>query len=134
MTLSACATATAQAASQTSVIDANTTPTNSIVQDVAANCGSKLVKKIAVFGLPRLLSSTPAETRAGGWVASPALAATAHASWPLTTPTAVQTPRRLPPTSVLRIVRAVSYPSVRMTASETPRNAARCAAPIVTRR
>ena len=56
--------------------------------------------------------------------ASPALAATAHVTCPLTTPSAVKTPPRRPPASVFRIVSAVSRPGVTMTRSETPRNAA----------
>ena len=69
-----------------------------------------------------------------GWdasrtAASPALETTAQTTCPLTTPTAVQTPRRRPPSSVFRIVRAVSCPGVRITVSETPRKAAKCAAP-----
>ena len=56
--------------------------------------------------------------------ASPALAASAHVSCPLTTPSAVKTPPRRPPASAFRIVSAVSWPGVTMTRSETPRNAA----------
>src|SRR3989442_6384710 len=56
----------------------------------------------------------------------PALAPPAHVSWPLTTPSAVSTPPRRPAVSVFRIVRAVSWPGVTITTSDTPRNAARC--------
>src|SRR2546425_2613507 len=60
--------------------------------------------------------------------ARPALVATVQTNCPLATPAAVRTPDRRPPTSVLRMVNAVSWPGVMMTRMETPRNAARLTA------
>jgi hypothetical protein len=65
---------------------------------------------------------------------SPALAASAHTSCPLTTPAAVAIPQLRPPSSVLRMVSAVSWPGVTITTAETPRKAASCAALTATRR
>ena len=55
----------------------------------------------------------------------PTLVATDHVAWPSATPTAVATPAGRPPTSVLRMVSAVSGPGDMMTKSETPRKAAK---------
>src|SRR5258708_3437922 len=57
--------------------------------------------------------------------ARPALVATVQMNCPLATPAAVETPDPRPPTRVLRIVSAVSWPGVMMTRMETPRKAAR---------
>src|SRR5690242_2492142 len=46
---------------------------------------------------------------------TPTLVAKDHVAWPMATPIAVATPGARPPTSVLRIVRAVSGPGVTMT-------------------
>jgi hypothetical protein len=55
--------------------------------------------------------------------AIPALAASVQQAWPDETPTAVKIPARRPPSSVFRIVNAVSWPGVTMTSAETPRKA-----------
>ena len=55
--------------------------------------------------------------------ARPALVATVHTAWPAETPTAVAAPPDRPPNSVLRMVRAVSWPGVQITSRETPRKA-----------
>src|SRR5581483_7103342 len=48
----------------------------------------------------------------------PRLVANAQIAWPMTMPSAVNTPPRRPPTSVLRTVSAVSGPGVAMTKIE----------------
>src|SRR5919204_1588435 len=79
-----------------------------------------------------ILSTTNADSDARMSADNPALVVSAHVTWPLLTPHAVKTPARLPPTSVLRIVSAVSCPGVTMTSTETPRNAASsCIAPVI---
>src|SRR5206468_136549 len=69
------ATAIAYAVSQTSVIRLNTKPSASSAVNECANCGSRLGKKAAIFGLPRLLSWPWRKARRGssgrdrrGWV------------------------------------------------------------------
>src|SRR6187200_3261499 len=54
----------------------------------------------------------------------PRLVATVQIACPVATPAAVPVPARRPPISVLRIVRAVSWPGVRMTTRAMARNAA----------
>jgi hypothetical protein len=53
----------------------------------------------------------------------PALVASVHAACPTATPKAVKIPLRRPPSSVFRIVNAVSGPGVTITRRATPRNA-----------
>src|SRR4051794_30261778 len=53
----------------------------------------------------------------------PALVAIVHVACPADTPTAVKTPATRPPSSVLRIVSAVSWPGVTITSADTPRKA-----------
>src|ERR1700682_1141387 len=57
--------------------------------------------------------------------ARPALVARAQVTWPVETPMAVNTPLLRPPSSVLRMVNAVSGPGVTMTSAETAVKAAR---------
>jgi hypothetical protein len=58
----------------------------------------------------------------------PTLAASVQTACPLHTPSAVASPARRPPRSVLRIVSAVSGPGVTITTTDNARNAASMAA------
>ena len=72
---------------------------------------------------PASLTARKAGSEARRSAVMPALAASVHTAWPVETPSAVSTPARRPPSSVLRIVSAVSWPGVTITSAETPRNA-----------
>ena len=71
------------------------------------------------------MTARKAGSEAASSAAIPAAVASVQAACPPETPTAVKIPARLPPSSVFRIVSAVSGPGVMITIAETPRNAAK---------
>lgn len=70
------------------------------------------------------LTAAKTGSEATSSAATPALVASAQTAWPVATPSAVKTPLRRPPTSVLLIVSAVSGPGVTITSKDTARKAA----------
>jgi hypothetical protein len=69
------------------------------------------------------LTATKTGSEATRRATMPTLVASAQIACPAATPSAVRTPPRRPPSSVLRMVSAVSGPGVAMTRIEMPGNA-----------
>src|SRR6266542_4648918 len=74
------------------------------------------------YAAPSSRSARNAGSEARRSAAAPTLVTTAQVSCPRLTPIAVATPPGRPPNSVLRIVRAVSWPGVTITRMATARN------------
>src|SRR5689334_9974819 len=75
------------------------------------------------YAAPAIRIAKNSGSEAASTTARPALVARVQVAWPEATPRAVATPARRPAARVLRIVRAVSWPGVQITRSETPTNA-----------
>src|SRR6266513_3173493 len=67
------------------------------------------------YAAPASFSAANAGSAATRSAETPTLVASDHVAWPSATPTAVAIPAGLPPTRVLRMVRAVSGPGVTIT-------------------
>ena len=75
------------------------------------------------YAAPANLTAVNSGADAISTTARPALVAMVQVAWPTDTPAAVATPARRPPSSVFRIVSAVSCPGVQITSSDTPKKA-----------
>src|SRR3954447_5737503 len=75
------------------------------------------------YAAPIHFSVTKTGSDASSTAARPAPEAAPQTTFPVKTPAAVRTPDRRPPTRVLRIVSAVSWPGVTMTITAVTKNA-----------